>query len=227
MIYKSGKVDCYEAYDYVKAMIGKIGIIKEFEVFFEDTNPYYEIVGGYKEYYHFILRDDNDNEFWIDTNCGYSGTGPSFTEKILQLLGLREDYNITRKKVIYEKDLKFNHDLNVLVVSNDLHFDEYKIWFMLELKFNNAETRLKTIDALKTLGNITSLNINEERFNKYFYDNKYIDNSFGEYKVNNIFFLNRNLNEIKVKDLQTILNTMITKISGSSGKVKFKNVTQK
>lgn len=223
MIYKSGTLGTYEAYDYVKAMIGKMGNIKEFKAFCNDTDPYFEIEDGYKQYYHLILIDDRKNEFWIDTNCGYSGTGPSFTEQILQLIGARENYNVEKNKIIHEKNLELNNNLNVLVVLNDFYNtkEEYKILFMVEAKFNNAALRFKTFSALETLGEVYSNSVNDRNFNKYFGGYNYIDNSSGQYKVNNILFINKHLKNISINHLREILNTMFVSICGDFAEINF------
>jgi len=228
MIYKSGTLGTYEAYDYVKAMIGKMGNIKEFKAFRNDTDPYFEIEDEYKQYYHLILIDDRENEFWIDTNCGYSGTGPSFTEKILQLIGARENYNIDKKEIIHEKDLELNNNLNVLVARRNFHNskEKYKILFMLEARFNNAALRFKTVKALETLGNINSHNVNDQRFNKYFNDYNYIDRSCGQYTINNILFINKHLKNISIDDLRTILNTMFVSICGDFAEINFRVINE-
>lgn len=225
MIYKSGVLDCYETYDYVKAMIGKMGNIKEFKAFFDDTDPYFEIEDDRKQYYHLVLIDDNDNEFWLDTNCGYSGTGPQFTEKILQLVGARGDYGIDKNKVVHEKELELNHDLNLLVVLND-SMEARKILFMIEAKFNNAGLRYKTVETFRTLGNLGSHIIDDRRFNKYFKSYNYIDKSSGYYKVNNILSLNRNLKDISINNLKEILNTMFIRICGDSTELNFRIINE-
>lgn len=228
MIYKSGTLENYEAYDYVKAMIGKMGNIKEFRAFHSDTDPYFEIQDGYKLYYHLILIDDKENEFWIDTNCGYLGTGPSFTEKILQLIGARQNYNVEKKEIIHEKDLELNHDLNLLVVLSDIDNskEESKILFMLEATFNSAALRFKTLEALKTLGNVYSYNVDDKRFNKYFETYKYIDSSCGEYTVNNTLFINRHLKNMPIDNLKEILNTMFVSICSDSSEIDLRIINE-
>lgn len=216
MIYKSGKLGCYEAYDYIKAMLGKIGKVKEFKAFYEDTDPYFEIEDGRKNYYHFILIDENDNEFWIDTNCGYGGTGPSFTEKILQLVGARGDYKIDKKRVIQEKDLELNHDLNVLFVSSDYFNleDKYRILFMIEAKFNSASACFKVVEYLEMLGHVQPYTLHDERFSRYFSGYDYVDNSLGQYIVNNILFIGRDFNNISIATLKESLKTIVARICG-------------
>ncbi len=228
MIYKSGTLGTYEAYDYVKAMIGKMGNIKEFRAFRNDTDPYFEVEDGYKQYYHLILIDDKGNEFWVDTNCGYSGTGPSFTEKILQLIGVRQNYTVDKKEIIHEKDLELNHDMNLLAVLGDYNNskEKYKILFMLEATFNNAALRFKTLEALKTLGNVHPYNMDDKRFNKYFENYKYTDNSYGEYTVNNTLFINKHLKNMHINNIVEILNTMFVSICGYSCEIDFRIINE-
>jgi hypothetical protein len=228
MVYKSGTLGTYEAYDYIKEMISRMGNVKEFRAFQSDTNPYYEIEDGCKKYYHLILIDDRENEFWIDTNSGNSETEPGFIEKILQLVGIRQKYSIDKKEIVHEKDLELNHDLNLLVMLEDLNDsrEEHKILFMLEAKFNNASLRLKVIKALKTLGNMCSHNMDDRKFNKCFEDYKYVDSSFGEYTINNVLFINRHLKNISRDNLRELLNTMFVSICGDSGKLEFRIINE-
>lgn len=228
MIYKSGILGSYEAYDYVKAMLNKIGEVKEFKVFFEDTDPYFEIEDGYKNYYHFILKDDNENEFWIDTNCGYGGTGPSHTKQILQLVGARGDYKIDKKRKIHEKNLELNHDLNMLVILNDYFNlkEKYRILFRVEARFNNSTSRFKLVEFLEALGNLHPHILDDVRFSKYFKDYDYVDNSLGQYKVNNILFLSRHLKNISIENLKELLETIIVRTCGDAVELNFTELNE-
>lgn len=97
---------------------------------------------------------------------------------------------------------------------------------MLEATFNNAELRLKTIKALKTLGNIYSYNMDDKRFNKYFENYKYVDNSCGEYTVNKTLFINKHLKNISIDNLRELLNTMFVSICGESGEIGFRIINE-
>lgn len=228
MIYKSGTLGTYEAYDYIKEIVARMGNIKEFRAFRNDTDPYFEIEDDCKKYYHLILIDDKENEFWVDTNSGDSGTVASFTEKVLQLIGVRQNYNVDKEEIIHEKDLELNHDLNLLVVLEDFNNskEEHKILFMLEAKFNNASLRLKIIKALKTLGNMRSHNMGDQRFNKYFENCNYVDSSCGEYTVNNMLFINKHIKNMPIDNLREMLNTMFLSICGDSGKLEFRIINE-
>lgn len=225
MIYKSGIVDCYKAYDYVKNMINEMGDIIEFKAFYNDIDPYYEIVDDRKKYYHLILFDDNNNEFWIDTACGYNGTGPSFTEKILQLVGAREDYNIGNRKVICKKNLMLNQDLNVLVV-----FDNYckeKILFMIEMKFDKAYKRINVANTLELFGRINSFNNFDERYKDYFQNCcNYVDKTLCEYQTNEILHLDKKLKDISDKYLEKVINTIFLAVSNKQNDIKFKKINK-
>ncbi|MBQ8998460.1 MAG: hypothetical protein IJ086_07220 [Clostridium sp.] len=192
MIYKSSRDDLDSTLDSVKYMLRKMGNIKGFKSFFGKEHTYYEVIDGKKEYYNLILFDDEGNEFWIDSNCGYPGTGPSYTEKILQLVGARDEYRVCKDKKIYIPDLKLNHNLNLLIVEqnylNACDRDKYKVRAMIEVKFKSAYQRYKLIESLNILGSLTKALQRDDRFYKYF--NGYnIDNSCGEYNVNQIMFL--------------------------------------
>jgi hypothetical protein len=217
MIFKSGQVGCYGAYDYVKGMLPQIGNIKEFEVYFEDTDPYYEIVNGRKEYYNLIIRDDKENEYWLDSNCGYEGVGPSYSEKILQLLGVRKSYYLNDRRIVKEYNIQPNYSANLLVVS-DVYYDENgksAVYFYLPCRFNNAYERFKTLETLKCFGSITPLSKEEEYFGSYFQDDMIEDESSGENRVNLIYSLSSSLHNFDKRNIRSILTLAIENNNGS------------
>ena len=67
--------------EYVKAILPLVGNIQEFEVCrdYEDAPHKLTDEEGYTAKYTFILKDDRENEIWLDSLCGYGGSGPIAT----------------------------------------------------------------------------------------------------------------------------------------------------
>ena len=105
LIYKSGKNGYYKSYEYAKRILSKMKKITAFKTFSNEDHDYYDVIGNTKNYYNLILFDEDSNEYWFDTNCGYKGMRSVYSEKILRLVGIREDYNIAFEKEIYKFDL--------------------------------------------------------------------------------------------------------------------------
>lgn len=206
MIYKSPMIDSLHTLKYVKNNLGYMGEIVGFKAYSNDENKeYFETTNGVDYYYNLILFNSNDSEFWLDSNCGYSGTGPCITNEILELVGLRQNYNIFKDKRIEKYNLSPNYELEVLVVEDNFLKNEYKIDFLLKLNFDNAQDRYKLIESLKVLGYIQPLCEDNDRFNKYFSMNENYEREYiGEYGLNQIYFLDdilRNKNSKELKEL--------------------------
>lgn len=220
MIIKSGKKDIDAIKFFKENLIYQIENIKEFEAYFEDTEPYCEIdEDGYKQYYHLIIRDEYGTELWIDSNCGYSGGGPSQTEHILQLLGVRKDYRITEKRSIKESNIETDLSLNLLVSSWDRQTNSEDIWnhhFMGCANFRYPSQRLNAINTLEKFGHITHFNKEDYRVSSYFANYDLKDNSFGEYRINNIYTLNTNVkNAFNTNDFKIITSAAIINAGGT------------
>ena len=120
LIYRSGKVGYYKSYEYAKRILSKMKKITAFKAFSNKDHDYYEVIDNSKNYYNLILFDEDSNQYWFDTNCGYKGMGSVYSEKILRLVGIREDYNIAFEKEIYKFNLCPINQLNLLIVEIDL-----------------------------------------------------------------------------------------------------------
>ena len=120
MIYKSGKNGYYKSYEYAKFILNKMKKITAFKAFRDEDHDYFEVIDNNRSYYNLILFDEDSNEYWFDTNCGYKGMGSAYSEQILRLVGIREDYNLDFEKEIYKFNLSPNNNLNILVVEIDL-----------------------------------------------------------------------------------------------------------
>ena len=172
MIYKSGKVGYYKSYEYAKKILSKMKKITAFKAFSNKEHDYYEVIDNTKNYYNLILFDEDSNQYWFDTNCGYKGMGSVYSEKILRLVGIREDYNIAFEKEIYKFNLCPINKLNILVVEIDLlnNIEKYFIKSLISLDFENPYLRYKALDSLQVFGAIKSINnaIGGDLYIKYF-----------------------------------------------------------
>jgi hypothetical protein len=211
MIYKSGQVGCYGAYSYVKGILPQMGNIIEFEAFYEDNELYCEIVDGRKEYYNFILRDDKENEYWLDCNCGYEGIESLYSDKILHLVGIRKNYGLNLRKTVKESNLTPNYDMNLLVLSQHQMNEENSspVYFYLSSKFNTAYERAKTIETLRCFGSISPLNNDEDRLASYFNDLRIEDEAKGDCRVNLIFNLSSYLQNFDKRNIKAFLTLAI------------------
>lgn len=199
MIYKSGKVGYYKSYQYAKNILSKIKKITAFKAFSDESHDYYEIKDNNKNYYNLILFDENSNEYWFDTNCGYKGMGSIYSEKILRLVGIMEDYNIAYEKEIYKYNLSINNKLNLLVVEIDLSniIEKYFIKSLISLDFKNAYLRYSALDNLKVFGAVKSINdtVGSDLYIKYFDNYDLEKDSNTDYYINKVLFLDSYLKE--------------------------------
>ena len=149
-----------------------------------------------------ILFDEDSNEYWFDTNCGYKGMGSVYSEKILRLVGIREDYNIAFEKEIYKFDLSPINKLNLLVVEINLlnDIEKYFINSLISLDFENAYLRYRALERMQIFGVIKSINnaIGGDLYMKYFYNYDLSENVCKKGGINNILFLDSSLDK-KVK----------------------------
>ncbi len=210
MIYKSGQIDCFGSYEYIKSILKNIGNITGFKAFKNNDHKYYEINKyKYKDYYNLILFDDIGNEIWLDSNCGYPGSGPACTEKILQIVGLRDYYRIDKDARIFKKHLVPDNRLKLIVVFMDSINDEYHIKSFVNADFNSSYERYEMVEALKYLGHINSLKCSSG-YSEYipYFDEPHIDDEkTGEYTINNVLFLNRRMKDISSTDITKLLKT--------------------
>lgn len=198
---------------YVKNILPMIGNIKEFEVFRDkEESPYWSIVDDEKLEYPFILKDDNDNEFWLYTLCGYSGTGPSTTTKILQLLGIKQDFGICEDGVkhIKQENLKPIHKLNLLIQQDksvNYSQDIQKSLFMSIIDFRYAYQKNNFIKALKSLGYMQHFIPEYKQLfqNSDAFDGLDVPNFEYYYYTNNIFKFNCEFKDFSSEQIELIV----------------------
>lgn len=201
--------------DYVKRHLDLIGNIKEFEVFY--NNSPYKLEGEQYDY-TFILRNDNNDEFWLDTLCGYSGAGPNATKKILQILGLKDDYKISEKKYIKETNLKPIHQLNLLITTTTNYINKaHHSWAIINFPY--AYQLLNAKNALECFGCLSDaksedINIPLSLQN---YESAY---EWADYATNNEYLLHREYSNVSPSILKTIIKSIVMENYGS---VEFKD----
>ena len=224
MIYRfySGGPD--DTVKYVETILPLIGNVKEFEVFRnqEDT-PYVVTEDDEKKRYTFILKDDNDNEFWLYTLCGYHGSGPNATLKILQMLGLKEDFEVCEKvnTHIRKKNLKPVHKLNLMVIQdkaegyNDEMLEHNS---MITIDFKYAYQKHNLIKVLRTFGYIQHVIPSDAGiFEKaYLFDDLEVPEYEYYYYTNNIFTLNREFRSFSPEQVKILVNQIIKNSGGTT-----------
>lgn len=207
MIFKCSLGDPHTIVKYARAITPLLGDITEFEVFrdYEQT-PFKD--GEEERFgYSFILKDDKENEVWLKTLCGYSGSGPNATVEILKILGLHEDYGITKQgeNHIHKKNLKPSHHRLNLLVTQSTEYPELSkkplFWTMID--FQDAYSQLLIKDFLNSIGYLYSaknqgIKIPPE-LKKY-----ELVNEWANHAINNEFILSANLvgfTETNIKNL--------------------------
>lgn len=225
MIYKSGKIGYYKSYEYAKTILEKMKKITAFKVFRDENHNYYEEIDNNRSYYNLILFDEDSNEYWFDTNCGYKGMGCAYSEQILRLVGIRENYNLAFEKQIHKFNLCPDNRLNILIVEIDLlnSIERYFIKSLIKLDFENASLRNQALDNLQIFGVVKLINnaIGEKLYMKYFDEYDSQNNVYLDYGVNNILFLNSFLNgDIKSNISNNIKNLLELKNNISIKEIK-------
>ncbi|RFU70615.1 hypothetical protein D0469_05635 [Peribacillus saganii] len=172
-IRKFGNGSSRSAVEWVKANLKFIGNITSFEVYqYEDDMPikYKKVPDIYvindnredtEKSYHLILRDDDaERETWLGgCNCGYGGTGPSATKEILQIAGIKMDYNvISEESIVKRYNLIPHHDLNIIVLKplDRMHYRKEER-LVVRLQFEEAHEKWETKKMLEVLGNFQPL----------------------------------------------------------------------
>lgn len=224
LIYKSGKNGYYKSYEYAKRILSKMKKIIAFKAFSNEEHNYYEVIDNNKNYYNLILFDEDSNEYWFDTNCGYKGMGSVYSEKILRLVGIREDYNMAFEKEIYRLNLSPINRFNLLVVEINLlnDIERYFIRSLISMDFENAYLRYRALESLQVFGVVRPINNAEggDLYMKYFDDYGFTENVCGEYGINNVLFLYSSLN----KDVKSNISNNIKNLLEVKNNISIKEV---
>ncbi|MGL5417465.1 MAG: hypothetical protein ACRDAU_17480 [Clostridium sp.] len=221
MRYISGKIGGKESLEYAKNIINKIDEISSFEAFNDEKTPYYEDFGIGKYYYNFVVRDILGNEVWFDTNCGYRGSKPSVTEQILQLFGVRDDYDLYNKKILKVDNLSLVHNINLVVVINNKLTKKSKKLMFIKVKPNSAKDRYNLLKSLKSIGSFKVYSNKMIEYEKEFKE-VYEDKSFGMNNMNLIYLLDNRLSNLKKEYLKEIIEVMISRKIGQATEFEMK-----
>lgn len=211
MIYTSGVLDCYRAYDYVKGMLNTIETVKGFRIFFENNEDYSRNVNGEKEYYRFIIINSEGDEFWVDGICGYNGVGPSCTKKMLELLGIDGDFGLFEKKEVYVNKIIQQHKMNILI-ENKENRNKTTPYRMLKIEFNNAYDRVIFDRVLKSIGYMNEYRHSDNichQYDEYFKECPKTLTRYGEYRENEILTLDRRLSSYTREEVNNLIETII------------------
>lgn len=220
-----------ECVEQVKLNLPRIKRVNEFEVYSktEDVPMLYRSVpdifldeGNREESsrtYSLILKDSEwGQEIWIEgANCGYGGAGPSATHRILQLCGIKMDYNyITESEKLTLCDLEPIHDLNFIVVKGvDPSDSILKKCFKLRMTFNNAWEKYRAKEAFECLGYIEPLSYlaqHEGKSEEYYFQLPYsTESEWADYKTNNVLMLYNTINSISESVLEEIIKEISIK----------------
>ncbi|MDW0116104.1 hypothetical protein QTL97_04095 [Sporosarcina thermotolerans] len=223
--------DPHSTVRYIKANLDLLDDVTSFEVYFNDEDipeiyrnvPDIYLDNGKREFqlrnYTFILRnEDSEREIWLSgATCGYSGSGPSATIEILQLLGIKFNYDrITSEKKIIEKDLVTYHDLNIHI------YRPTELWnsrgdkiFTAKMSFETAAQKYEAKKLIEQKGYLRPLirRSDYERIGEieayYFVNTPYSTRKeWPEYATNNTLTLNRAYSQIGVKTVKEIIENI-------------------
>lgn len=161
------------AVEWVKANVEFMGNITSFEVYQYEKDipikyknvPDVYVINDKREdtegSYHFILRDDEaERETWLGgCNCGYGGAGPAATKEILQIVGIKLDYNvISERSIVKRGNLIPHHDLNIIVLKplDRLHYRKEER-LVVRMQFEKSHQKWRAKKMLEVLGDIQPL----------------------------------------------------------------------
>lgn len=193
-----------ECVKQIKLNLPRVKNITEFEVYKDDEDiptMYKKVPDVYVNEgersetlrtYPLVLRDPEwEQEIWIEgANCGYSGSGPRATKDILQLCGIKIDYEqISKMDKLVMRNLNPVHDLNFVVceAKDFLHLEEEKR-FKVEMKFNTAHQKYEAREHVSLLGDIRPLRdlvMYEEKTEEYYFRLPYSTKGENYYSATN------------------------------------------
>ncbi|WP_096200615.1 hypothetical protein [Bacillus sp. FJAT-45350] len=219
---------------YVRSILPFISDIREIEIFHQKTAPYVEVLqNSYptrrsvfynrKDYtstarktslgqqikniqvYTFVLRDDFYNEIWL-----YADPKKIETLEILHMVGLKDVKNFQNKLSYTAKDLKPNHDFNVLIED-----DKEEKLMMARFTFPYACKRLKAVELLHSYGYLNPILTKHdygEDF-QYFEDTPIRNNETYDYATNNLFLFEEE--NVTYDNAEEILEYIAQETSGT------------
>ncbi|WP_434510092.1 hypothetical protein [Desulfitobacterium sp. AusDCA] len=174
-----------ETKEFVRSILPLISDICKFQVFREaKDSSFVSIEDGIETRYTFILEDEKGNEVWLNTLCGYGGGSPRETVAILQLLGIREDFDILVEgnDHIVVENLQPNHSLNFLIMAQENPV------ILFNARFKTAADRLNVMRSLGCFGLMAGVNKDNELSDFFTFEDTYF---VDDYAVNQRFYLDQ------------------------------------
>lgn len=227
--YNDSSIACVE---YVKTVLPHIGNISSFQVYFHDQDipkqyrnvPDIDVYDGkvheMESTYLFIAKNEKeDKELWLTgCTCGYGGTGPSTTQEVLELLGVKIDYSrIYNEKKIILKEITTHHDLN-FIVYNPSTENPYRAGmkrFKVESLFEYPDQKWNAKEALKSLGVIKPLRSIEKKSNRFFSTKYSTDKEHFNYSTNNGLVLGESWSKLDDDVMINLIQDYINNYGGS------------
>ena len=213
----------YQCVKFMKSIIGLVGNITRFEVYYHTEDIpinykgipniyYYEGEKGFTEKdYYLILHNDNQDIMVLlgGGNCGYSGSGPSATTEILQICGVKMDYaRISNEKKIIENNVTIYHDLNFIIFeekeSRSLKRELSRRRLKVRMKFQNGHDKWQVKKAFQTLGYINPLSRRNENEENDFILPYSTNEEWADYATNNTLTLSdacRRVDNVILEDM--------------------------
>lgn len=218
--------------DYVKSVLPHIGNISSFQVYFHDhdipiqyrdvadVDVYHGEVSKTKSTYLFIARNDKeDTELWLTgCTCGYGGTGPSTTQDVLELLGVKMDYSrIYNEKKIIEKDIIIHHDLNFIVYhpSKENPYQAGEKCLKITATFDHPDQKWNAKKAIMSFGEIRPLRSVERKDDRYFSPTYLTEKEQINYSTNYGLILSETWSEISEKVLMMGIKEILKNYEGN------------
>lgn len=167
----------------------------------------------------FIARNDKeDKELWLTgCNCGYVGTGPSTTQDVLELLGVKMDYSrIYKEKKIIEKEIVTHHDLNFIIYhpseENPYRVGERRV--KVAASFNYPDQKWNAKKALKSFGEIKPLSSIKNKDKQYFSTAYSTEKEHYNYSTNNGLILRGTWSKLDDKVIMMAIEEVLKNYNG-------------
>ncbi|WP_342543322.1 hypothetical protein MHH33_07005 [Paenisporosarcina sp. FSL H8-0542] len=146
-------------------------------------------------------------------SCGYQGSGPGATKEILQIVGIKMDYNtISKQSIVKRSDLIPQHDLNIVVLKpkNCIH-NRKEERLVVKMQFEKAHQKWQAKKMLEVLGDFQPLKDESTSILEatYFTDLPYSkEHELYEYATNNGLLLNKPFHSLSNDTLTSIIENI-------------------
>lgn len=193
--------------DYVKGIMPLLGDIKAFKIFNNYFTPYDN------EIYNFFLKDVNGNELWLDTLSGSAEVGIKNTRAILQLLGIKEDYDIKANGFLNEENIRPVHKLNILL-TKPVSAAKTDPLFWVQTNFTSAYQLYNLKNILNLLGCYEPVNKNQSNVVPNHLQQDAFSNELDDYATNMALVLNGDTSKFDHNTLKIIIKNAVIENGG-------------